>query len=143
MRAVLVVCITLAVGIARAEPPHPPPRPGDDPIAARLIPPELIMGHQSELSLDDKQRTAILKEIERAQSAVLQIQWQMTSAAEGLVKLLDEPRIDEGKTLAQADKVMELERQIKKNHLGMLVRIRNLLTDAQRAKLQQMRAQAP
>ncbi|MCU1277486.1 MAG: Heavy-metal resistance protein, partial [bacterium] len=116
---------------------------GDDPIAARLIPPELIMSHQSELSLDDKQRGAILKEIERAQSQVLQIQWQMQSAAEQLAKLLDESHVDETKTLAQADKVMELERQIKRNHLGMLVRIRNLLTDVQRSKLQQIRAQSP
>jgi Spy/CpxP family protein refolding chaperone len=141
MRFVLIACFTLAVGVARAEPPRPPPRPGDDPIAARLIPPELIMSHQSDLSLDDKQRAAILKEIERAQSAVLQIQWQMQSAAEGLAKLLDEPRVDEGKTLAQADKVMDLERQIKRNHLGMLVRIRNLLSDVQRAKVQQIRGQ--
>ena len=144
MKAVLIACFTIVVGVARAEPPPPhPPRPGDDPIAARLIPPELIMSHQSELSLDDKQRGAILKEIERAQSQVLQIQWQMQSAAEQLAKLLDESHVDETKTLAQADKVMELERQIKKNHLGMLVRIRNLLTDVQRSKLQQIRAQAP
>ena len=98
------------------------------------------MSHQSELGIDDKQRGAILKEVEKAQSTVLQIQWQMQSAAEALVKLLDEPRIDEGKALAQADKVMDLERQVKRAHLGMLVRIRNLLTDAQRAKLRELRA---
>jgi Spy/CpxP family protein refolding chaperone len=141
MRAIVIACFTIVVGVAHADAPRPP-RPGDDPIAARLIPPELIMGHQSELGLDDKQRAAILKEIERVQSQVLPMQWQMQSVTEQLAKLLDEPRIDEGKTLAQADKVMELERQIKKTHLGMLVRIRNLLTDAQRAKLQQIRAQA-
>jgi Spy/CpxP family protein refolding chaperone len=140
MKAVLIACLALTVGgLARAEAPHPP-KPGDDPIAARLYPPELIMSHQSELAVDDKQRNAILKEIERAQGQVLQIQWQMQSASEQLVKLLDEPRVDEAKTLAQADKVMDLERQIKRNHLGMLVRIRNLLTDAQRSKLQQLRA---
>jgi Spy/CpxP family protein refolding chaperone len=143
MKAVLIACFTIVVGVARAEAPPHPSRPGDDPIAARLIPPELIMSHQSELSLDDKQRGAILKEIERAQSQVLQIQWQMQSAAEQLAKLLDESHVDETKTLAQADKVMELERQIKRNHLGMLVRIRNLLTDVQRSKLQQIRAQSP
>jgi Spy/CpxP family protein refolding chaperone len=140
---VLIACLTVAAAVARAEPPHPTPRPGEDPIAARLIPPELIMSHQSDLGVDDKQRAAILKEVERAQSQVLQVQWQMQSAAEQLAKLLDEPRVDEAKTLAQADKVMEFERQIKKSHLGMLVRIRNLLTDAQRAKLQQLRAQTP
>jgi Spy/CpxP family protein refolding chaperone len=63
----------------------------------------------------------------------------MQGAVEQMIKLLEESRIDEAKTLAQADKVMELERQIKRTHLGMLVRIHNLLTDAQRAKLTEIR----
>jgi Spy/CpxP family protein refolding chaperone len=138
----IVACASLLCAAARAEPPHPK-RPGEDPIAARLIPPELIMGHQSELGLDDKQRSAMVKEIERTQAQVLPLQWQMQSAAEALAKLLDEPRVDEARVLAQADKVMELERQVKRAHLGLLVRIRNLLSDGQRAKLQELRAQAP
>jgi Spy/CpxP family protein refolding chaperone len=139
MKALVITSLLCLVGLARAEPR--PPRPADDPIGARLVPPELLMSHQSELGIDDKQRAAILKEVERAQSQALQIQWQMQSATEQMVKLLDEPRIDETKTLTQADKLMELERQMKKNHLGMLVRLRNLLTDAQRSKVQQLRAQ--
>ncbi|HJZ85583.1 MAG TPA: hypothetical protein VKN99_10450 [Polyangia bacterium] len=125
--------------LTAAGPPGPPP---DDPIGSKLFPPELIMQNQQELGVDDKQRAAILKEVEKAQSQILQLQWQLQAAVEQLGKLLDPPRVDESKALAQADKVMGLEREVKRAHLGLLIRIKNLLTDAQRAKLAQIRAKA-
>jgi len=128
----LLLLVALALGgVARADPP--------DPIATRLFPPELIMVHQQELGIDDKQRTAILHEVEKTQSTLLPIQWQMQGATGEMVRLLDEPKVDESKVLAQADKLMDLERQMKRTHLGLLVRLRNLLTEAQRAKLKTLR----
>jgi Spy/CpxP family protein refolding chaperone len=112
---------------------------GPDPIAARLFPPELIMGHQKEIGLEDKQRQAIVAEVQKLQGQVVDLQWKMQSAAEELLKLLDEARVDEAKTLAQADQVMGLERDIKRAHLGMLIRIRNVLTAEQRTKLAALR----
>jgi hypothetical protein len=47
--------------------------------------------------------------------------------------------VDEAAVLAQADKVMGLEREVKKAHLALLVRIKNLLTEAQKAKLTELR----
>ena len=141
-RQVVSLCIGLALlgGTAaaqdRGERPSPP---GADPIGSRLFPPELIMSHQHELGVDDAQRAAILKEIEKAQPALLEAQWQMQGATEALARLLEAPKVDELKALAQADKVMALERAIKRAHLGLLIRIRNLLTDAQRAKLSELR----
>ncbi|MDB4968501.1 MAG: Heavy-metal resistance protein [Myxococcales bacterium] len=134
----LLLLVLPLAGAARAEAPSPP-RAGDDPIAARLFPPELIMVHQQELAIDDKQRVAILREVEKTQSAMLPIQWQMQGATGELARLLDDAKLDEGKVLAQAEKVMDLERQVKRSHLALLVRLRNLLTDAQRAKLKALR----
>lgn len=110
-----------------------------DAVGARLYPPELIMGHQKDIGLDDKQRQAIVAEVQRLQAQVVELQWKMTAAAEELIKLLDEPRVDEAKALAQADQVMTLERDIKRAHLGMLIRIRNVLTPDQRTKLAALR----
>ena len=123
----------------------PPPRapPPADPIGGKLVPPELIISHQSELRIDDRQRDAILKEIERAQAQFPRLQWQLQAATEQLSQLLDAPQVDEVKALAQASEVMKLETEIKKAHLALLIRIRNLLTDAQRAKLQELRRSAP
>lgn len=89
--------------------------------------------------VDDKQREAIVGEVSGLQKHVMEIQWQMQAAVEDLVKLLDAGHIDEAKALAQADKVMGFERDVKRAHLGALIRIRNVLTDAQRAKLSTLR----
>ena len=56
-----------------------------------------------------------------------------------MARLLEQSPVDETAVLAQADKVMGLEREVKKAHLSLLVRIKNLLTDAQRAKLTELR----
>ena len=141
----LLATLVLAVGPpALADGPGgPTPAQAPDPVGSKLFPPELIMAHQAELGLEDKQREAILKELEKAQSQFPRLQWQLQAATEQLVKLLDAPQIDEGKTLAQASEVMKLETEIKRAHLGLLIRIRNTLSDTQRNKLQALRRAAP
>lgn len=136
----LLVALALALGppAAAEGPPSPPPQAAD-PIASKLFPPELIMTHQAEIGLEDKQREAILKELERAQGQFPRLQWQLQAASEQLSKLLDAPQVDEAKALAQAGEVMKLETEIKRAHLGLLIRIRNALSDTQRSKLQALR----
>jgi Spy/CpxP family protein refolding chaperone len=114
-----------------------------DPIGGKLFPPELIMSHQGELRIDERQRDAIVKELERAQGQFPRLQWQLQAATEKLSRLLDAAQVDEAKALAQASEVMRLETEIKKTHLGLLIRIRNLLNEAQRAKLQEIRRVSP
>jgi Spy/CpxP family protein refolding chaperone len=114
-----------------------------DPIRDRLFPPDLVMQHQAELGIDDRQRAALTKEQAAFQSQIVDLQWKMSSAADELARLLDAPRIDEASALAQADKVMALEREVKRSHLTLLIHVRNLLTDAQRAQLARLRTRAP
>ena len=52
-----------------------------------------------------------------------------------MVRLLQEGSVDETKVLAQADRILALEREIKRTQISLLVRIRNVLTPAQQAKL--------
>ncbi len=140
-RAIALAAALAAAAPAGAEAPGGGPRP--DPIAARLYPPELVMSHQRELGIDDRQRDIIIEQIEKAQSQIVKLQWQMQAASEQLVKLLDAPRVDEAQALAQAERVMTLERDFKKVHLALLIRIRNVLTDTQRARLAELRRAAP
>lgn len=135
----LCLPLLLVAALAHAE----TPKPGDDPIGARLFPPELIMKHQRELAIDDKQRDTIVAEVQKTQAQIVPLQWQMQGASEAMAKLLDAPRIDEAKVLAQADKVMAIERDFKRAHLTLLIRIRNLLSEAQRSKLMELRKEAP
>jgi len=141
----LLTLLLLAVALpAKAEgPPAPPPSQAADPIGSKLFPPELVMEHQAELGLDDRQREAILKELERAQSQFPRLQWQLQAASQQLSRLLDAPQVDEAKALAQAGEVMKLETEIKRTHLALLIRIRNTLTDGQRGKLQAIRRGGP
>ena len=123
-------------------PGHDPSLMGADPVGSKLFPPDLIMNHQQELGIDQQQRDAIAKEVEQAHSQIFPMQWKMSAAAEALAKELDAPKIDESKALGLANKVMSIEQEVKRMHLSLLIRIRNLLTDGQRAKLAEMRAKS-
>jgi len=50
------------------------------------------------------------------------------------------PRIDEAAALAQVDKVLGMERGIKKAQISLLVRFKNLLTPAQQQQLLDLRS---
>ena len=114
-------------------------QPNDDPLARYLIPPDLIMGHSQELALQDKQRAAIKSEVQKAQAKFIDMQWDMKEETEKMVRLLQQTPADETRILEQADKVMALEREIKKTQLSLLIRIRNVLTAEQMAKLEELR----
>jgi len=111
----------------------------EDPLARYLVPPEMIMGHSQELNLQDKQRAAIKAEVQKAQSKFIDAQWDMKEETEKMVRLLQQTPADEARILEQADKVMALEREIKKTQLALLIRIRNVLTAEQVAKLDAIR----
>ena len=87
MKSLLVIPLLFVAALAHAE----APKPGDDPIGARLFPPELIMKHQRELAIDDKQRDAIVAEVQKTQAQLVPLQWQMQGASEAMAKLLDAP----------------------------------------------------
>ncbi len=115
------------------------PPPQEDPIGQQLFPPELIMSQSQKLHLDEKQRTTIKNEVQRAQSKFFDLQWELKEASDAMVQMLQQTPIDEARVLEQADKVMGLEREIKKIHLSMLIRIKNSLTAEQIGQLRQLR----
>ncbi|HEY5609912.1 MAG TPA: periplasmic heavy metal sensor [Thermoanaerobaculia bacterium] len=132
----VVVMLLVVAGAAHAQAPPPPP---DDPIERELYPPEMIMGHGQLLGLQEKQRASIKSEVQKAQEKFFDHQWQMNEEREKMVALLRSVPIDEAKVLEQADKVMALERDIKRVHLALLIRLKNLLSPEQIAKLDEVR----
>jgi Spy/CpxP family protein refolding chaperone len=117
------------------------PRAGE-PIGAiesRLYPAELVMEHQAEIGLSAAQRDAMTKEVEAAQRDLLKVQWELNEQKEKLVAALDPARVDEGQAATIAAALMQREDRIKAIHLAMLVRIKNLLTPEQQAKLRATR----
>lgn len=114
-------------------------QPGPDPIAENLFAPELVMRHAADIGLDERQRTALKEGLQKAQSRFVDMQFDLQGDSERMVKLLQARPVDEAAVLAQADRIMSLEREIKKTHLSLLVRIKNLLTPAQQDKLGALR----
>src|SRR4029078_4938766 len=104
-----------------------------------LYPPEMIMWHAQDLQLQDKQRERVKSEVQNAQSKFFDLQWKTKEESEKMVKLMQQSPLDEAKILEQADRVMALEREIKRTHLTMLIHLRNMLTPEQQAKLQQFK----
>lgn len=137
LAAVALAAALAIAGIAGAQ------SPGEDPIAQQVFPPDLVMKYGQEIGLDDAQRTAIKQAIQSAQTKFLDAQWDMQTASQKMVRLLQAHPIDEAAVLAQADKVMGLEHEVKRTQLSLLVRIKNLLTEAQQAKLAELRGRGP
>jgi len=137
---VIVVCV-LASSLAflRAGPVVRAQGAGEDPIAPHVFPPELVMKYGQEIGLDEAQRAAMKQAIQAAQAKFLDAQWDMQAASQKMVRLLQARPVDEAAVLAQADKVMGLEREVKRTQLTLLVRIKNLLTEPQQAKLTELR----
>jgi Spy/CpxP family protein refolding chaperone len=163
MRRVSRITIALALlAAARApaqQPPGSPSGPGgpgalggpggqprqEDPFARFLFPPELVMQQQRAIGLKPEQRTAITRVIQEFQAKILDLQWQMQDETQRFAELLDKPVVDQAAALAQIDKVLAVERDVKRAHIGLLIAIKNNLTAEQQARLAQARSggQAP
>jgi Spy/CpxP family protein refolding chaperone len=115
------------------------PSPDNDPIARYLIPPELVMSQSEQIGLNEKQRATIKGEIQKMQTKFIDAQWDMQAQTVKMTQLLQQSPADETKILEQADKIMALEREIKRAHLTLLIRIKNALTAEQVAKLEAIR----
>lgn len=114
----------------------------NDPLPANFFPPELIMSHQRELGIQDAQRTALVNELQQTQASFVQLQWKMSAESEQLEKLVQPTTVNETLVLAQIDRVLAMEREIKRAQIGLLIRTKNLLTVQQQAKLIEIRKAA-
>lgn len=108
-------------------------------IESKLFTPDAVMEHQAAIGIDPTQRESLLKEIDRAQSEIARLQWDLQGEKEKLAAVLDPSVVDEAKAKAQARRVMDAENSVKSAHLVMLVRIKNLLTPDQQKKLRELR----
>jgi Spy/CpxP family protein refolding chaperone len=136
MRAgVLWVCaiFLFAAGAVRAQ------QPDQDPIGQSFFAPELVIQHQEAIGLSAEQKDYFKTEIRQAQVKFTELQWKLQDEMEKLVSLAKQPRVDEPQTLAQLEKVLAAEREIKREQVTLLVRIKNKLTPEQQGKLLELR----
>lgn len=113
--------------------------PSPDPIAENLFPPDLVLSNQKAIGLDDTQKNYVRAEVLKAQTRFTELQFQLQDAMEALTGLLKQNPADEAQVLAQLDKVLNAEREVKHAQIALMVRIKNKLTTDQQARLRQLR----
>ncbi len=126
-----------AAGAARAQ------QPDQDPIGQSFFAPELVIQHQEAIGLSAEQKESFKTEIRAAQLKFTELQWKLQDEMEKLVTLIKQPRVDEQQVLAQLEKVLAAEREVKRQQVTLLVRIKNKLTPEQQAKLSELRTKPP
>ena len=119
----------------RQKPPPPPP----DPLGDSIFPPDMIMQHQRELSLTDDQKTFMRAEIQRTTTRFNELKWQLEDQMEALHETVKTNSVNEQLALSQLDKVLESEREIKRLHMELAIRLKNKLTADQLMRLQTIR----
>jgi len=134
----LAASLFLFVGSTAAQQAQQPAG-GKDPLAEHVFSPELVMQNQKAIGLQEAQKNAIREEILKAQGRFTELQWQLQDAMETLLALLQQSAPDEQKVLAELDKVLATEREVKRTQITLLVRIKNNLTPEQQARLQELR----
>ena len=132
-----------------AEKPQDQGQPGDrqmqqnrqqpPPFTEDFVPPELIMQNQQVLGLSDEQKKAIREIMKKSVSDFTDLQWQESSEQEAMASLLKEEKVDEAKAIAQLDKLLSIENGIKRLHMGAMIKVKNLLTPDQQAKLRTLK----
>ncbi len=135
---VLSVCALLILSAAAAL----GQQPDQDPIGQNFFAPELVIQNQAAIGLNDDQKTYLKTEIRQAQLKFTESQWKLQDEMEKLVFLVKQPHVEEQDALTQLEKVLAMEREIKRAQVTLLVRIKNKLTPEQQAKLFEIRSKS-
>lgn len=113
--------------------------PGRPLFLEHLYRPEMIMRNQGALALSAEQRAGIAAAIKATQDRLSPLQWDLDARSEALAKLVESDKVDVDKVLAAASETIEVEGKIKREHLRLMVEIKNQLTPEQIAKLRALR----
>ena len=110
-----------------------------DPFSSVLFTAEEIMQHSRAIDLNDEQRDAITRLIEDLQGRVVALQWRLLDETESVREALEGPRVDLDRVMDRFRRALETETEIKRAHLELLVRMKNVLRPEQQEKLRELR----
>ena len=104
-----------------------------------LYAPEVIMENREIIGLSESVGAAMRDEVLAAQKDLMEIQWELSGETHRVAELLQESLVNEVEVMAEIDRLLDVERTVKKRQLALLIRLRNLLTPRQRAQLDEIR----
>ena len=109
-----------------------------DPFNGAFFPPELVLMARDRIALTQEQQDALRARVEKTQPRSDELRAKLERETAALAALVKQERVDETALLAQLDKVLDVEREVKHLHVGLAVAIKNLLTPEQQAKLREI-----
>ncbi len=113
-------------------------RPGRPAFLRYLFRPEVVMRNQEAIGLTPAQRDTISAAMTKAQQKLLSLRWEIEAKGEAAAPLFAAEKIDPGPALAAAGQLMTLEEQVKREHLTLLIAVKNALTAEQQTKLREL-----
>jgi Spy/CpxP family protein refolding chaperone len=109
-----------------------------DPFDGAFFPPELIMLARDRVALTSQQEEIFRARMEKTQARSEELRARLERETAALSAIAKQDRVDEAALSAQLDRVLDLEREVKHLHLGLLAATKNLLTPEQQAKLREI-----
>ena len=98
------------------------------------------MAHQQAIGLTDAQRASVRTLMLEAQKNFVPVQFKVAAEVERLQALINSSQVDERAALDEVDRVLALEREVKRDQVTMMVRLKNLLTQEQQGVLAALRS---
>lgn len=133
--AVIGMILACAGGSLQAQ--HVP-----DAMTENFYPPDLIRQAHQVIGLTAEQEDTLKSAFGKVQERITDLQQRMKEEAGKMAALSKKEKLDEKAVLAQADKVLNLERDLKRAQLELLIKIKNTLTSEQQAKLRELKGTA-
>ncbi len=109
-----------------------------DPFAGAFSSPELVLLSRDRIALTPEQREALHAHVEKTKPVSDELRAKLEAETAALAALAKQDRVDEAAIGVQLDKVLDVEREAKHLHVGLLLAIKNLLTPEQQAKLREI-----
>jgi len=107
-------------------------------VSAQFFEPELIRGAAQAIGLTPEQRQSLDTVAARLMPPLETLRRDLRVETERLAATVKPERLDERMVLAQAQKMLRLEAEVKSADLVLLIEVKNLLTPEQQARLRQM-----
>ena len=126
-------------GMRQPQVPRGGPGRSGDPMMDEFFPPELVMQNQKLIDLKEDQQKTIREEMQKLMARFTDLQWRQSAAQETMMALVKQEHPATKEVMAELDKLLAIENEIKRLQFGMMLTIKNVLTAEQAAKLRELR----
>lgn len=100
---------------------------------------DLVLKHRTDLKLSDTQVAKIKTAYSEHIGEFNSLKWDLDAALHDLNKALANTKVDKSGAMAQMDKVTSLEERLKRIRLGMMIDLKNMLSEEQQGTLKDLR----